>query len=128
MSLHIVSSAIVPVWYFVTNVVWKKLWVCNEHCRKTVISLWLIMKSSEELILQGLFNISYVNVYRACVCMYMYVYAHVCTYVCMYVCMYVHVCLYIYVHWASKETYHFFRVTFTEIHCIKMIHIWTQIR
>ena len=32
------------------------------------------------------------------------------------------------IHWASKETYHFFRVTFTEIHCIKMIHIWTQIR
>ena len=31
------------------------------------------------------------------------------------------------VHWASKETYHFFRVTFTEIHCIKIIHIWTQI-
>ena len=23
---------------------------------------------------------------------------------------------------------HFFRVTFTEIHCIKMIHIWTQLR
>ena len=31
-------------------------------------------------------------------------------------------------HWASKKTYHFFSVTFTEIHCIKMIHIWTQIR
>ena len=31
-------------------------------------------------------------------------------------------------HWASKETYHFFRVTFTEIHCIKMIHIWIQVR
>ena len=30
-------------------------------------------------------------------------------------------------HWASKETYHFFRVTFTEIHCIKINHIWTQI-
>ena len=28
-----------------------------------------------------------------------------------------------YINWASKETYHFFRVTFTEIHCIKMIHI-----
>ena len=26
------------------------------------------------------------------------------------------------IHWASKETYYFFRVTFTEIHCIKMIH------
>ena len=32
------------------------------------------------------------------------------------------------INWASKETYHFFVVTFTEIHCIKMIHIWTQIR
>ena len=32
------------------------------------------------------------------------------------------------INWASKETYHFFRVTFTEIHCIKMIHIWTNIR
>ena len=32
------------------------------------------------------------------------------------------------IHWASKETYHLFRVTFTEIHCIKMIHVWTQIR
>ena len=30
----------------------------------------------------------------------------------------------LYVHWASKETYHFFRVTFTEIHPIKIIHIW----
>ena len=35
-----------------------------------------------------------------------------------------HICI----HWASKETSHFFRVTFTEIHCIKLIHIWTQIR
>ena len=26
-----------------------------------------------------------------------------------------------------KSNYHFFRVTFTEIHCIKIIHIWTQI-
>ena len=34
----------------------------------------------------------------------------------------------VYVHWASKETYHFFRVTFTRIHCIKTSHIWTQIR
>ena len=31
------------------------------------------------------------------------------------------------INWASKETYHFFRVTFTEIHCIKMIHIWTHV-
>ena len=29
--------------------------------------------------------------------------------------------------WASKETYHFFRVTLTKIHLIKMNHIWTQI-
>ena len=29
------------------------------------------------------------------------------------------------INWASKETYHFFRVTFTEIHCIKMIQIWS---
>ena len=27
----------------------------------------------------------------------------------------------------SKETYHFFRVTFTKLHCIKMNHVWTQI-
>ena len=32
-----------------------------------------------------------------------------------------------YVHWASKETYHFFRVTLTKIHSIKINHIWTQI-
>ena len=31
------------------------------------------------------------------------------------------------VHWASKETYHFFRVTLTKIHSIKINHIWTQI-
>ena len=30
-------------------------------------------------------------------------------------------------HWASKETYHFFRATLTKIHCIKINHIWTQI-
>ena len=35
---------------------------------------------------------------------------------------------FVYVNWASKETYHFFRVTFTETRCIKIIHIWTQIR
>ena len=28
----------------------------------------------------------------------------------------------------KRNLYHFFRVTFTEIHCIKIIHIWTQIR
>ena len=33
----------------------------------------------------------------------------------------------LYVHWASKETSHFFRVTLTKIHNIKMNHIWTQI-
>ena len=38
-----------------------------------------------------------------------------------------HACC-LHLHRASKETSHFFRVTFTEIHCIKMIHIWTQIR
>ena len=27
-----------------------------------------------------------------------------------------------------QKKHHFFRVTFTEIHCIKMIHIWSQIR
>ena len=31
-----------------------------------------------------------------------------------------------YIHWASKETYHFFRATLTKIHAIK-INIWTQI-
>ena len=30
-------------------------------------------------------------------------------------------------NWASKETYQFVRVTFTKIHCIKMIHIWRHI-
>ena len=29
---------------------------------------------------------------------------------------------YIYIHWASKETYHFFRATLTKIHCIKINH------
>ena len=32
------------------------------------------------------------------------------------------------IHWASKETYHFFRVSPTEIQSINMNHIWTQIR
>ena len=33
------------------------------------------------------------------------------------------------IHWASKETYHFFGATLTKIHSINMnhIHIWTQI-
>ena len=31
------------------------------------------------------------------------------------------------IHWASKETYHFFKATLSKIHCIKMNHIWTQI-
>ena len=31
------------------------------------------------------------------------------------------------IHWASKETYHFFRVTLTKIHSIKINHIWTKI-
>ena len=31
------------------------------------------------------------------------------------------------IHWASKETYHFFRATLTKIHSIKINHIWTQI-
>ena len=31
------------------------------------------------------------------------------------------------IHWASKETYHFFRATITKIHFIKINHIWTQI-
>ena len=30
------------------------------------------------------------------------------------------------IHWASKETYHFFRATLTKIHAIK-INIWTEI-
>ena len=30
-------------------------------------------------------------------------------------------------HWASKETYHFFKATLTKIHRIKINHIWTQI-
>ena len=31
------------------------------------------------------------------------------------------------IHWASKETYHFFRATRTKIQSIKINHIWTQI-
>ena len=31
------------------------------------------------------------------------------------------------IHWASKETYHFFRATLTKIHCIKIDNIQTQI-
>ena len=30
------------------------------------------------------------------------------------------------IHWASKETCHFFRSTLTKIHAIKITHIWTQ--
>ena len=33
----------------------------------------------------------------------------------------------VHVHWASKETYHFFRAMLTKIHGIKINHIWTQI-
>ena len=33
----------------------------------------------------------------------------------------------IHVHWASKETCHFFRARLTLIQSIKMNHIWTQI-
>ena len=32
----------------------------------------------------------------------------------------------IYIHWAWKETYRFFRATLTKIRRIKMNHIWTQ--
>ena len=35
--------------------------------------------------------------------------------------------IWIYIHWASKETYHFFRATLTKIHAIKINNIWTQI-
>ena len=31
------------------------------------------------------------------------------------------------IHWASKETYHFFRATLTKIHFIKISNIWAQI-
>ena len=31
------------------------------------------------------------------------------------------------IHWASKETYHFFRATLIKIQSIKMNHNWTQI-
>ena len=30
-------------------------------------------------------------------------------------------------HWASKETYHFFRAMLTEIHAVKINNIWIQI-
>ena len=30
-------------------------------------------------------------------------------------------------HWASKETYHFFRARLTKIHTIKINNIWTQV-
>ena len=36
--------------------------------------------------------------------------------------------IYIYIHWALKETYHLFRVLPTEMQSINMNHIWTQIR
>ena len=32
------------------------------------------------------------------------------------------------IHWASKETYHFFRVTLTKIHSIKLDHNWTKLQ
>ena len=31
------------------------------------------------------------------------------------------------IHWASKETYHFFRAMLTKIYAIKINYIWTQI-
>ena len=75
------------------------------------------------------------------VCMHVCMYVYVCMYVCMYVCacMYVytyvyacmHACIYIYIyiyiHWASKETYQFFRATRTKIYCIKINNIKTLI-
>ena len=33
----------------------------------------------------------------------------------------------LHIHWASKETYHFFKATLTKIHAIKINNIWTQI-
>ena len=30
------------------------------------------------------------------------------------------------IHWASKETYHFFRAALTKIQSMKINHIWTQ--
>ena len=35
--------------------------------------------------------------------------------------------LMLHLHWASKETYHFFRGTLTKIRRIKLNHIWAQI-
>ena len=32
-----------------------------------------------------------------------------------------------YIHWASKETYHFFRATLTKIHVININNIWAEI-
>ena len=32
-----------------------------------------------------------------------------------------------FIHWASKETYHFFSTTLTKIHCLKINNIWRQI-
>ena len=43
------------------------------------------------------------------------------------VAMIVPVGVWMHVHWASKETYHFFRATPTKIHAIKINNIWTQI-
>ena len=31
------------------------------------------------------------------------------------------------IHWASKETYHLFMATLTQIHCTKINNIWAQI-
>ena len=35
-------------------------------------------------------------------------------------------CTYTYIHWASKETYHFFKATLTKIYDIRINKIWTQ--
>ena len=45
----------------------------------------------------------------------------------LFVCGSVLLFMFYHLHWASKETYHFFRATLTKIHSIKINHIWTQI-
>ena len=57
---------------------------------------------------------------------YLFIYLFTYWLIDWFVCLFI--CLCINLHWASKETYHFFRVSLTEIQSIKMNHIWTQIR
>ena len=45
---------------------------------------------------ENTFNISYGDLRRVCMCIYICVYIYICMYVCMYVCMYI--CIYVYMY------------------------------